>query len=149
MFFTMLAYSCYEINTADDKMTLNNPILKYLALGDSYTIGESVDPSMRWPVQLVDKLREDSVNMADAEIIAQTGWTTDELMNGIKNAQTGNDYDLVSQLIGVNNQYRERDITRQASSDPSLVASDDLHPSGKMYALWVDRVYSHVYQLLK
>lgn len=80
--------------------------LSYLALGDSYTIGESVDPLMRWPVQLVERLRNDSINVNDAEIIAKTGWTTDELLSGIDLADPGNDYDLVSLLIGVNNQYR-------------------------------------------
>jgi lysophospholipase L1-like esterase len=169
-------------------------------------------------------LREDNVNINDAEIIARTGWTTDELMRAVDTADPGNEYDLVSLLIGVNNQYRGRDlsnfreelaelidiavrsadsvasrvivlsipdwgvmpfaegrdrgeiageidafnrvvseecsyagvkfyditaISRKAANDPSLVAGDGLHPSGKMYSMWVDLIYNDVYQLLK
>ncbi|MCB8981020.1 MAG: SGNH/GDSL hydrolase family protein [Ardenticatenaceae bacterium] len=84
-----------------------NP-LRYLALGDSYTIGESVAEAERWPVLLVDVLREKGVSIADAEIIAKTGWTTDELAEAIVAADPAGPYDLVSLLIGVNNQYRGR-----------------------------------------
>lgn len=80
--------------------------LRYLALGDSYTIGESVTEGERWPVQLVARLREQNVNIADPEIIARTGWTTAELADGITIAEPQGPYDLVSLLIGVNNQYR-------------------------------------------
>jgi lysophospholipase L1-like esterase len=75
-------------------------------LGDSYTIGESVAEAERWPVQLVAALRGQGVNIADPEIIARTGWTTAELAKGITIAQPKGLYDLVSLLIGVNNQYR-------------------------------------------
>lgn len=80
--------------------------LRYLALGDSYTIGESVAVDERWPMQLVAVLREQGINVADPEIIAKTGWTTGELAEGIAQAQPQGPYDLVSLLIGVNNQYR-------------------------------------------
>ncbi len=80
--------------------------LRYLALGDSYTIGESVEEAKRWPVQLVAMLRQLAVNIGDPEIIAKTGWTTDELAEGIALAEPAGPYDLVSLLIGVNNQYR-------------------------------------------
>jgi len=83
-------------------------MLRFLALGDSYTIGEAVDPADRWPVQLVARLRERSVDIDDPEIIATTGWTTDELDAGIDEAAPRGPYDLVSLLIGVNNQYRGR-----------------------------------------
>ena len=79
---------------------------RYLALGDSYTIGESVAVDERWPVQLVAALRGQSINISDSEIIAKTGWTTSELAEGIALAQPQGPYDLVSLLIGVNNQYR-------------------------------------------
>lgn len=82
-----------------------NP-LRYLALGDSYTIGESVAEGERWPVQLVAALRGQGVNISDPEIIAKTGWTTSELAQGIAQAEPQGPYDLVSLLIGVNNQYR-------------------------------------------
>ena len=80
--------------------------LRYLALGDSYTIGEDVAEAERWPMQLVTRLREQGVNIANPEIIAHTGWTTAELAEGITIAEAQGTYDLVSLLIGVNNQYR-------------------------------------------
>ena len=79
---------------------------RFLALGDSYTIGESVPETDRWSVQLVANLREQGVNIGAPEIIAQTGWTTSELAAGIGLAKPMEPYDLVSLLIGVNNQYR-------------------------------------------
>jgi len=188
---------------------------KYLALGDSYTIGESVDISKRFPIQLTESLKSEGVELDDPEIIAKTGWTTDELMAGINQVDLGSDYDLVTLLIGVNNQYRGRDIenytseftqlleqsiefaggnkervivvsipdygvtpfgqekgrqriakeidafnsankaickrfgvkwidvtqiSRTAFKNKKLVAEDGLHPSGKMYALWVREI---------
>ena len=82
--------------------------LTYLALGDSYTIGESVPEDSRWPVQLVRELRAQGVALDDPRIIATTGWTTDELEWGIDSAEPLGTYDFVSLLIGVNNQYRNR-----------------------------------------
>jgi lysophospholipase L1-like esterase len=84
--------------------------LRYLALGDSYTIGEGVPESGRWPVQLAHALRADGLPMADPRIIAQTGWTTDELDAAIDAVNPLAEYDLVSLLIGVNNQYRGRSV---------------------------------------
>ncbi|MBX2898681.1 MAG: SGNH/GDSL hydrolase family protein [Cyclobacteriaceae bacterium] len=180
---------------------------RYLALGDSYTIGESVTEAERWPNQLAAKLK-----IGKPEIIATTGWRTDQLQAAIADAKLKPDYDLVSLLIGVNNQYQGKpvavyekqfeelvqtaiqlakgkhqhvvvvsipdygytpfgkekqekiskelnvyneigkrialrygvrwfDITpvsRNGLTDSSLVASDGLHPSGKMYAQWVE-----------
>jgi lysophospholipase L1-like esterase len=80
--------------------------LRYLALGDSYTIGEGVEPAERWPVQLAAMLRARGVDVGDPEIVARTGWTTDELAAGIDAARPVVPYALVSLLIGVNNQYR-------------------------------------------
>ena len=77
---------------------------RYLALGDSYTIGESVAEADRWPNQLARKL-----NIPQPVIIAKTGWTTDELNAAIDKADPHGPYDLVTLLIGVNNQYRGRD----------------------------------------
>ena len=81
----------------------------FLALGDSYTIGESVPEDGRWPVQLAAALRDRSVAIADPRIIATTGWTTDELSAAMDAAEPLPQYDVVSLLIGVNNQYRGRD----------------------------------------
>ena len=83
---------------------------RYLALGDSYTIGQSVDEADRFPVQLVARLRADGVDIAGPEIIARTGWTTDELDGGIDAAGPRGPYALVTLLIGVNNQYRGRPV---------------------------------------
>lgn len=196
--------------------------LSYLALGDSYTIGESVSEDMRWPVQLVKKLREKDLKINSPKIIAKTGWTTDNLLNAM-DANLGNEkYDLVSVLIGVNNQYQNKSIvdyeadlntifteaieqskngkegvfivsipdygatpfgasnaeeigreiaefnailkkvsdqfdlkyynitpiSKMAKSDRSLVANDGLHPSGKMYSLWVDLFVEDIFKKL-
>lgn len=86
------------------------PELRYLALGDSYTIGEGVAPADRWPEHLVRLLAMHGVRVAPPEIVATTGWTTDELAAGIDAAALRPSYDLVSLLIGVNNQYRGRPV---------------------------------------
>ena len=189
--------------------------LSYLALGDSYTIGESVAESERWPVQLAKRLGKAGVAVNDPKIIARTGWTTDELKAKIVSENITQSYDLVSLLIGVNNQFRGRSvqqfrtefvdlletslkfarnnpahvlivsipdwgvtpfasdrnqkeiatqidlfnavckeesekrnilfiditpISRQAINDKSLIANDGLHPSGKMYQLWAEKI---------
>jgi len=80
----------------------------FLALGDSYTIGEQVAEADRWPVQLSVALRAAGIDVAEPRIIAKTGWTTDELAAGIDAAHITGTYALVSLLIGVNNQYRGR-----------------------------------------
>ena len=82
----------------------------FLALGDSYTIGEGVAPGERWPVQLVARLRDDGIDIADPRIIATTGWTTDELAAAMDAASFAPPYDLVTLLVGVNNQYRGRPL---------------------------------------
>ncbi len=79
---------------------------QFLALGDSYTIGEGVAPSERWPVQLANLLRAEGFQIRDPEIVAETGWTTGELWVGMDRAGLRGNDDLVSLLIGVNNQYR-------------------------------------------
>ena len=82
----------------------------YLALGDSYTIGEAVEEKHRWPMQLADSLAQKNIVLGVPDIIAKTGWTTDELKSGIDNSSLNYPYDWVSLLIGVNNQYRGRSI---------------------------------------
>lgn len=195
-------------------LTMLSQPIKYLALGDSYTIGESVPESERWPVQLVAALKARGKSVVGPQIIATTGWRTDNLKNAVTIANLKDEYDLVSLLIGVNNQYQGKpldqfkvefedllataiklakgnkanvfvvsipdygftpfgkskqqkisadidafneasreivsrygikyfyitDISRQGLVDASLVASDGLHPSGKMYKAWVDRI---------
>ncbi len=193
----------------------------YLALGDSYTIGESVLESERWPNQFAQIVKGTPLEVASVTIIAKTGWTTAELIEGIKKSKNTNRYNLVSLLIGVNNQYRGQSIetfeeelvelihkainycskgkegvflvsipdwgvtpfaqgrdttiisqeieafnaviakqaqwfeipfvditpiSKGAKTDSSLLADDELHPSGKMYGMWVQKIKS---QLLK
>jgi lysophospholipase L1-like esterase len=84
--------------------------MTFLALGDSYTIGEKVDAPMRWPVQLAASLRAAGVDVGEPRIVARTGWTTDELEAAIGREGVTGTFDLVSLLIGVNNQYRGRTV---------------------------------------
>lgn len=194
----------------------------YLALGDSYTIGEMVNENERFPVQLSARLNSDSIDIAEPLIIAKTGWTTDELLAAIKEKNVKDTFSIVTLLIGVNNQYRGRDAENYRSElkqlldiainyaggkkehvfvlsipdwgvtpfaegkergkiaaeideynrvkkeeceklgvkfyditeisrtiDPALIASDGLHPSGKMYKMWVDKIYNDIRSTLK
>jgi len=84
--------------------------MRYLALGDSYTIGESVQSAERWPLQLAVLVRAQGINLGEPQIIARTGWTTDELSHAIDQARPNGPFALVSLLIGVNNQYRQRPL---------------------------------------
>lgn len=212
-----------EQKVSDTLNSMNKSKKTYLALGDSYTIGESVDVSGRWPIQLVNSLEQAGVNMQSPKIIAKTGWTTDELMAAIGQEALTDTFDLVSLLIGVNNQYRgypiaqqkeefevllqqaiqfagqdtsrvfvvsipdwgvtpfadgkDRDkiseeidlynevnqviclkygvqyfditpISRNAVNDATLIAEDGLHPSAKMYGLWVEIMSPWVQEIL-
>lgn len=105
--FTNVAQLENYIPPAPEEPTIDS--LKYLALGDSYTIGQSVDPLLRWPVQLASLINQNSEEhfIYDPVIIAQTGWTTANL-NGAMDSQNidNSEFDLVSLLIGVNNQFQ-------------------------------------------
>lgn len=202
--FCCLTISCTQKNE-----------ISYLALGDSYTIGEAVLEDLRWPVVLTKQLNKEGYNVGSPDIIATTGWTTDELQDAIEEKKPKTDYDLVSLLIGVNNQYRDypidqykkefkelllqavafadgdstkvfvvsipnygvttfgiekgeekirqellvydaiadsisslynipfiniTPISEKAKQDPSYIASDQLHPSGKQYKEWVELI---------
>lgn len=98
------------------------PPLRYLALGDSYTIGEAVAAEARWPAVLVERLRHDGVVIDDPQIVAVTGWTTDELAHGMDHAPLTPPYDLVSLQIGVNNQYRGRSLENYRDEFAELLA---------------------------
>jgi lysophospholipase L1-like esterase len=95
--------------------------LRYLALGDSYTIGEGVAESGRWPMQLARELRADGLPMPDPDIIARTGWTIGELDAAIEAAHPLPEYELVSVLIGVNNQYRGLGVDEYRGQFASLL----------------------------
>ena len=193
--------------------------ISYLALGDSYTIGESVDEADRYPNQLMELLKKKGVSSGAVKIVARTGWTTSELKSGIAAAGVeGQQFDLVTLLIGVNNEFRGQSletfktefkallvqaigfaggnkahvfvvsipdygytpygkdrqpsispridqfnaaalaianeldvkfiditpISRKGLSDPSLVAGDGLHPSGKQYKQWAELIAKEI-----
>ncbi|MDQ6758109.1 MAG: SGNH/GDSL hydrolase family protein [Bacteroidota bacterium] len=195
----------------------------YLALGDSYTIGESVSSAERFPNQAVTFLRAQGIKINDPKIIATTGWTTRNLIDAINASPLQNNYDVVSLLIGVNNQYQGRSIdeykteftlllnrsiqyaggkathvfvlsipdysvtpfaqnsdtariareidqfnavnktiaqqfgvnyiditpiSREAKNDPSLIAYDGLHPSGKQYKKWAELLVPLIMKVL-
>jgi len=187
----------------------------YLALGDSYTIGETVAATDNFPNQTVQLLRKEGADFMAPEIVAKTGWTTDELQAAIDSHVFRKSYDFVTLLIGVNNQYRGQSLeeykktfekllkqaihfaddksthvavvsipdwgvtpfaegrdrtqiaeqidafnkanqeiaeqyhiyyinitpfTREAVADPTLLAADGLHPSGKEYQRWAEKI---------
>lgn len=106
--FHLLSITCFMILFSScKKMSLKE---SYLALGDSYTVGESISKKHTWPKQLVDSLKKRNVFLSEPRIIAKTGWTTDELKKAINDSSLDYPYDWVSLLIGVNNQYRGRDL---------------------------------------
>lgn len=90
-------------------LLIGSLMLQLLALGDSYTIGESVPEAERWPVQLAALLAKRGVPLEPPVIIAKTGWTTDELSAALAEQNPQGPFQLVTLLIGVNNQYRGRD----------------------------------------
>ena len=109
--FLGVLFACQEPKPNQSEFTMSysntNEAISYLALGDSYTIGESVDSTQRWPVQLADSLTTHyGLKVSEPNIIATTGWTTDELQAGIESEGISQKYDMISLLIGVNNQYR-------------------------------------------
>ena len=217
-----------EVNQMNTTVTPVNPgtSYTYLALGDSYTIGEAVAQNLTFPYQLATKLGASGIVVSAPKVIAKTGWTTGELQAAINAANLKGTYDIVTLLIGVNNQYRGMssesyrtefksllqqaivfaggkkdhvfvvsipdwgltpygastgrsqsvisaeintfnsvnkaetlamgvsytDITpgsRAVVNDPALVASDGLHPSGKMYSNWSDALLPAVKAVFK
>ena len=200
------------------------PSLRYLALGDSYTIGEHVSVRDRWPNKLA-KLLEAKGLQTEVTITARTGWTVDELWEGIQASPPDGAYDLVTLLIGVNDQYRGYPaewyrekfrfmlekavlyagghpdkvivlsipdwgftpfaatrgdtepisqmidefnavnleetknvgahyvdvtiISRMALDDFDLITGDRLHPSGKMYTMWAEKVLPIALEILR
>ena len=198
--------------------------IKYLALGDSYTFGQGVEERERFPQQTVDWLKNNGVPVDTLQYIAYTGWTTGRLLSEIDKSGLAEDFNLVSLLIGVNDQYgrvdtidyaksfeaclirairfagsrKERvfvlsipdysvtpvgrsmdsaritkeidwfnninkritesfqvsytnitESTRMAASDPGLICSDALHPSGREYKKWSELLGPKMAEVLK
>ncbi len=110
----LLLFNSYFENPAETKLEKQTAqkTFKYLALGDSYTKGESVPLNKSFPHQLLDELKKGStIKEGEVKIIAQTGWTTTNLKNAIESENDKSSYDLVTLLIGVNNQYQNKAIT--------------------------------------
>jgi len=109
----------------------------FLSLGDSYTIGESVPVSDRWSVQLAGLLRQNGADVADPDLIARTGWTTEELQTAIRQANNTKTYDLVSLLIGVNNQYRGQSLEKYRTEFRALLGTATQFAGGKAGRVFV------------
>ena len=89
----------------------NNESYSFLALGDSYTVGEGVSYEESWPSQFVDYALERGIDFKNPELIAQTGWKTYDLLDAIKSSNLSVKYDFISLLIGVNNQFNSRPLS--------------------------------------
>ncbi len=105
--------------------------LRFLALGDSYTIGEGVSAPERWPAILTGMLRAEGIPVSDPLIIAKTGWTTDELESAILREKPEGTFSLVSLLIGVNNQYRGRNAEEYRNEFRALLSRAIVFAGGK------------------
>lgn len=111
---------------------INHHKISYLALGDSYTIGESVPFESSFPHQLAACLSTSGLDVDAPVIIAKTGWTTSELQSAIKTAGLKQKFDLVTLLIGVNNQYRGESLTLYREEFKALLhTAIDFAKSGK------------------
>lgn len=132
----LFVFSCKTTQTTTTT-TSNTKKINYLALGDSYTIGESVRIRERFPVQLAEKIeflsknetnkenQENRIYFEEPKIIAKTGWTCEELLTAIRLEEQKNElkqkYDIVSLLIGVNDQYDKEDSTKYEQRFEKLV----------------------------
>ncbi|AQG82687.1 lysophospholipase [Spirosoma montaniterrae] len=109
----------------------------YLALGDSYTIGEGALEVERWPVQLAGLLRDSGTAISNPDIIAHTGWTTAELQEAIEKSGNQKTYELVSLLIGVNNQYRGQSRARYRAEFRALLQTAIQFAGGRASRVFV------------
>jgi lysophospholipase L1-like esterase len=143
---------CTKRDTPSVSPTENPPIVKqdtsirYLALGDSYTIGERVTTPERYPEQLVEALRLSGIKIQSLRIIARTGWTTDELSNAMDDAKINDStYNMVSLLIGVNNQYRNRSIDSYTPQFEALLKRAIQLAGGKKEKVFVVSIPDYAY----
>lgn len=110
---------------------MQNKPLRYLAIGDSYTIGESVLPSKNFPNQTTALLKKAGMAIEEPTIIAKTGWTTDELQEQLNRTRLAVPFDFVTLLIGVNNQYRGRSSEEYAKQFEELLQQAVGYAGGK------------------
>jgi len=136
----IILLACTSRSTEPD-MIVNPDAAKskytFLSLGDSYTIGERVSEADRWSVQLAGLLRQEKVDVGNPDIIARTGWTTAELQEAIKASGNQRTYDLVSLLIGVNNQYRGQSQDQYRTEFRELLQTAIKFASGKTNRVFV------------
>lgn len=138
--FTTVLFACSRPSAEPVMLTKPDVVTNaysFLSLGDSYTIGESVGASARWSVQLAGLLREGGIDVANPDIIAKTGWTTAELQDAIRNSGNQKTYDLVSLLIGVNNQYRGQSQSRYRTEFRELLQTAIKFAGGKTSGVFV------------
>lgn len=109
----------------------------YLALGDSYTIGEQVPLHENFPYQATELLRERKIEVADPVIIAKTGWTTDELAMAIREEGIKETFSFVTLLIGVNNQYRGRELNNYKQEFAQLLDQGIVFANGHTQNVFV------------
>ncbi len=115
---------CKKTSITQDQAPAAVPVAgakKYLALGDSYTIGQNVQPTERFPYLLASALRQQNISISDPQYIATTGWTTANLQNAIASTDPPSNFDLVTLLIGVNDQYQHRDTADYRSRFTQLL----------------------------
>lgn len=142
LFLIMLTLPC---SFCAQGLTIQSP-LRYLALGDSYTIGQSVSPMARWPAQLVDSLAQRGIETEVLRVIATTGWRTDNLINAIKNQNLEDEnYNLVSILIGVNNQFQGRPFSQYIDEFPALVDSAIRYAGGDKDKVFIVSIPDYAY----
>ena len=110
------------MNELEDALPAPGMAAKFLALGDSYTIGEGVLPTERWPMQLSVLLEKEGIQLGEPLYVAKTGWTTGNLLSYLRTVSMPSDYDLVTLQIGVNNQYQNRSLEEFRSELRSLIS---------------------------
>lgn len=119
--------------------------IKFLALGDSYTIGESVTTNERWPVQLMDSLSARGLDYVESKILATTGWRTDNLAEAIRHAKIKTEYTLVSLLIGVNNLYQGKSVESYKPEFEALLETAIKIAGGKKSRVFVVSIPDYGY----
>lgn len=133
----VLLLSCENDNSNAMNTTFDQHEGAYLALGDSYTIGEAVPLENNFPYQLAAKLKASGIDVGKPEIIATTGWTTDELQAGIRERNVQRKFKLVTLLIGVNNQYRGGSIAIYREEFKALLATALAYAGGNKLHVFV------------
>ncbi len=141
--FLLIFVACEAIETP--AKTAKQTRATYLALGDSYTIGERVAEEDRYPIQLAQQLNRDRIALDTTIIIAKTGWTTDELQVAIDEQNLEDTFDLVSLLIGVNNQYRGYSIDIYRKEFEALLKQAIEFAGGKRERVFVISIPDYAY----